>query len=56
MHARNSRGVIANSTRRDFLKTSAVAGASLAGGLDIARAAHADGDETIFATRVIGIE
>lgn len=47
MSTHDHRRGIGNSTRRDFLKTSAVSGAALAGGLNIARSAHADGNETI---------
>ncbi len=47
MSSYDHRHWIGNSTRRDFLKTSAVSGAALAGGLNIARAAYASGDESI---------
>ncbi len=49
MNDNPSKGGTDKSSRRDFLKSSAVAavGASVAGNLSIARSAHAAGDETI---------
>ncbi len=47
MSSDTSRSGGAGLGRRDFLKASALAGASLAGGLSLARAAHAAGSDTI---------
>jgi len=47
MAVNDNRRELGNSTRRDFLKTSAVAGAALTGGLNLARAANAEGKQEI---------